>query len=119
MVVASTLLIQSRKRTTKKASGGDSVDFTILLLGVATSLGASILAYMANKNRGQSCALAMAFVAFSFPEMYLLQAGVRAMLGHYKLSTSNQDNSATLATAIENSKTNVIIPNTGTSGDSI
>lgn len=91
MVVASTLLAQSRKRNAKKSSEqGDSVDVAILLVGVATTLGATILAYMANKSRGQPCAFAMAFVAFSFPEIYLLQAGARAMLGDYKLSTSKQ-----------------------------
>lgn len=109
MVVASTLLIQSRRRNTKKASGGDWVDSTILLLGVATSLGATMLALMANKNRGQSCALAMAFVAFSFPEIYLLQAGVRAMLGHYKLSTSKQSDNQTIQDALV-TKANTSVP---------
>ena len=107
MVVASTLLIQSRKhkRNAKKASGGDLLDLTILLLGVTITLGATILAYMTNKNQGQPCALAMAFVAFSFPEIYLLQAGVRAMLGHYKLSTSNQVSDAkTIQAAMQDIK---------------
>ena len=46
---------------------------------------ASALAYAANRTSRRNDPLLMCFVAFLFPEIYLFQAGLRAVSGDWQL----------------------------------
>ena len=50
-----------------------SIHLVILILAV-------ILAYVCNKRSGKNNPILMAIVAFFFPEIYLIQAGVRSLV---------------------------------------
>lgn len=63
-----------------------AVDMQMMISGMVITIAAVTLAYASNSKSGVNSPIAIALLAFMFPEIYLLQAGVRAVGGTWTMS---------------------------------